>query len=69
MPKRALLETATQKFEQNIELAHCEAHKANSLLLDVDANLNEHLDLTVSYDGSWHKRGFTRKYEVGWMFY
>lgn len=65
--KKALLDATTQNVEKNLEMARCEVRKANMIFSgnDTDLNSNEPLDITVSYDGSWHKRGFTSKYGVG----
>lgn len=62
--KKALLDVATQNVKRNLELARREVHKTHMVFGD-DAGPNEPLDLTVSYDGSWHNRGFTSKYGVG----
>lgn len=61
---KALLNVATQNVQRNLELARREGRKTHMVFED-DAGPNEPLYLTVSYDGSWHKRGFTSKYGVG----
>lgn len=48
-----------------MEEARCEVRKSLNLLSDGPNDESEPLDLTVSYDGSWYKRGFTSKYRVG----
>lgn len=63
--KKALLEVATQNVNQNLNLARSEVRKTNTLCTLNDVDPNEPIDPTVSYDGSWHKRGFTSKYGVG----
>lgn len=62
--KKALLDVATQNVQRNLELTRREVRKTHIVFKD-DAGSNDPLDLTVSYDGSWHKRGFTSKYGVG----
>lgn len=63
--KKALLVAATKIVTRNLELARCEVRKANSSFPDPEIGPSAPIDLTVSYDGSWHKRGFTSKYGVG----
>lgn len=49
------------EMEHVLELARCEVKKC---YVNLDAD-NEVFDKTVSYDGSWQKRGFTSKYGIG----
>lgn len=50
------------EVDKNLALARNEVRKAYS---DVVDGKDAVLDITVSYDGSWQKRGFTSKYGIG----
>lgn len=61
--KNVLCKIAERNVQKNLEQARIEVRKAHTDLCSLDDNTI--LDLTVSYDGSWHKRGFTSKYGIG----
>lgn len=61
--RKALIAASKINVQRNLEEARSEVRKSQMILEDVDEA--KPLDLTVSYDGSWHKRGFTSKYGVG----
>lgn len=59
---RGLHTSSRAEVEKNLAMARNEVRKSYSKLDDKDDTI---LDITVSYDGSWQKRGFTSKYGIG----
>lgn len=61
--RKALIGASKINVQRNIEETRLEVCKSQMILEDVDEA--KPLDLTVRYDGSWHKRGFASKNGVG----
>lgn len=62
--KRAICNAISQDVQESLEKARCEVKKSCA---DIDEVFSDKpVNIAVSYnDGSWHKRGFTSKYDVG----
>lgn len=56
---------AQESAEANLEAARCEVRKAYMEIENLPLDYKGPMDISVSYDGSWQKRGFTSKNGVG----
>lgn len=59
-----IVDTAKQYSKSSLQNARVEVEKAYGEIKNT-VEMQKPLDITVSYDGSWQKRGFTSKYSVG----
>lgn len=62
--KNIIVDSAKQHVLESFKRAGMEVVKAYTDVGD-ELGLQKPLDITVNYDGSWHKRGFTSKYGIG----
>lgn len=60
---RNISRITVKNVETSLQQARTEVRKAYTVLDDTDNS--KLIELTVSYDGSWQKRGFTSKYGIG----
>ena len=65
--EKPLCKIVEANVQRNLEQARVDVRKVYEVLESLDESDDDTpiIDLTVSYDGSWHKRGFTLKYGVG----
>lgn len=59
-----IVDLAKEHVQDSLNNARTEVTKAY-LELENSLEIRKPLDITVSYDGSWQKRGFTSKYGIG----
>lgn len=63
---KIIQKAAKQHTEESLKRARVEVEKVYSVLKAYpDFDMPKPIDIAVSYDGSWQKRGFTSKYGVG----